>query len=119
MHIAAGTGPRRPSCDRFAVGKPGSHTPRQVRDVSRVGSLGQQALAVIHRPDLPVDGKAAYFRQPLRQDFDLTAISRFVLGPYSRVASPGERQEFADLLTQRLIDVYVGAWRRRGTGNLS
>jgi phospholipid transport system substrate-binding protein len=81
-----------------------------------IGSLGQQALAVINRPDLPVDGKAAYFRQLLRQDFDLTGISRFVLGPYWRVASPGERQEFSDLLTQRLIDVYGRRLAQAGDG---
>jgi phospholipid transport system substrate-binding protein len=74
-----------------------------------IGSLGQQVLAVIHRPDLPVDGKAAYFRQLLRQDFDLTGISRFVLGPYWRVASPGERQEFSDLLTQQISMATIGA----------
>jgi phospholipid transport system substrate-binding protein len=82
-----------------------------------IGSLGQQALAVIHRPDLSVDGKAAYFRQLLRQDFDLTGISRFVLGPYWRVASPGERQEFSDLLAQRLIDVYGRRLAQAGNGN--
>jgi phospholipid transport system substrate-binding protein len=81
-----------------------------------IGSLGQQALDVIHRPDLPVDGKAAYFRQLLRQDFDLTGISRFVLGPYWRVASPGERQEFSDLLTRRLIDVYGRRLAQAGDG---
>ncbi len=81
-----------------------------------IDSLGQQALAVIHRPDLPVDGKAAYFRQLLRQDFDLTSISRFVLGPHWRVASPGERQEFSDLLTQRLIDVYGRRLAQTGEG---
>jgi hypothetical protein len=82
-----------------------------------IGSLGQQVLAVIHRPDLPVDGKAAYFRQLLRQDFDLTGISRFVLGPYWRVASPGERQEFSDLLTQQIIDVYDRRLAQAGDGN--
>jgi phospholipid transport system substrate-binding protein len=71
-----------------------------------IGSLGQQALAVIHRPDIPVDGKTAYFRSLLRQDFDMTGMSRFVLGPYWRVASPSERQQFSDLLTQRIVDVY-------------
>jgi phospholipid transport system substrate-binding protein len=71
-----------------------------------INSLGQQAMTVIRRPDMPIETKTGYFRQLLRQDFDLNGISRFVLGPYWRVASPGERQQFSDLLTQRLIDVY-------------
>src|ERR1700722_1549176 len=82
-----------------------------------IGSPGQPALAGVHRPHLSVDGKAAYFRQLLRQDFDLTGISRFVLGPYWRVASPGERQEFSDLLVQRLIDVYGRRLAQAGNGN--
>src|ERR1700722_10511930 len=32
-------GPRCPRRDCFAAGKPGSHTPRQVRDVSRVDAV--------------------------------------------------------------------------------
>src|SRR6202034_212722 len=82
-----------------------------------IGSLGQQVLAVVHRPDIAVDGKTAYFRQLLRQDFDLTGISRFVLGPYWRAASPGERQEFSDLLTQRIIDVHGRRLAQAGDGN--
>jgi phospholipid transport system substrate-binding protein len=81
-----------------------------------IGSLGQQALAVIHRPDIAVDGKTAYFRQLLRQDFDMTGMSRFVLGPYWRVANPSERQEFSDLLTQRIVDVYGRRLAQAGDG---
>jgi phospholipid transport system substrate-binding protein len=82
-----------------------------------IGSLGQQALAVIHRPDIAIDGKTAYFRQLLRQDFDMTGMSQFVLGPYWRVASPVERQQFSDLLTQRIVDVYGRRLAQAGDGN--
>jgi phospholipid transport system substrate-binding protein len=82
-----------------------------------IGSLGQQALAVIHRADIPVDGKTAYFRELLRQDFDMTGMSRFVLGPYWRIASPSERQEFSVLLTQRIVDVYGRRLAQAGDGN--
>jgi phospholipid transport system substrate-binding protein len=82
-----------------------------------INSLGQQALAVIHRPDIPIDGKASYFRRMLRQDFDMTGISRFVLGPYWRIATPGEQQEFSALLTERIIDVYGQRLAQAGDGN--
>jgi phospholipid transport system substrate-binding protein len=81
-----------------------------------IGSLGQQALAVIHRPDIAVDGKTAYFRQLLRQDFDMTGMSRFVLGPYWRTANPDERQKFSDLLAQRIVDVYGRRLAQAGDG---
>jgi phospholipid transport system substrate-binding protein len=82
-----------------------------------IGALGNQALAVIRRPDLPLSGKAGWFRQLVQQDFDMTGISRFVLGPYWRVANPGERQEFSELLTQRLIRLYGRRLAQAGDGD--
>ena len=54
------------------------------------------------RADVPLAQKEDYFRQMLRQDADLEGISRFVLGPYWRVASAEQRQEF-----QRLFEDYI------------
>ena len=50
------------------------------------------------RADVPLAQKEDYFRQMLRQDADLEGISRFVLGPYWRIASAEQRQEFENLL---------------------
>ncbi len=70
-----------------------------------ISALGNQGLAVI-RSNAAIDQKAAYFHQVLRQDFDLARISRFGLGPYWRVASERERQEFASLLEDHLVRFY-------------
>jgi len=51
-----------------------------------IRTLGNQALDVIRDNSLPHQ-KQIYFQQLFRQDFDLPGISRFVLGPYWRVAS--------------------------------
>jgi phospholipid transport system substrate-binding protein len=67
-----------------------------------IRALGAQALAVL-RSDAPLDRKAAYFHQMLRQDFDLVGISRLVLGPYWRVASPAQRSEFCHLLEDYIV----------------
>jgi phospholipid transport system substrate-binding protein len=67
--------------------------------------LGNQGLEVI-RSGATRAWKASYFHQVLRQDFDLTNISRFVLGPYWRVASEGQRQEFWSLLADYLVRFY-------------
>ena len=40
---------------------------------------------------MPLAEKAAYFRQMIHRDFDLTGICRLVLGHYWRIASPAER----------------------------
>jgi phospholipid transport system substrate-binding protein len=55
------------------------------------------------RADVPLAHKEDYFRQMLRQDADLDGISRFVLGPYWRIASAEQRQEFEKLFEDYLI----------------
>ena len=50
--------------------------------------------------------KVTYFRQMLRQDFDLPDICRFVLGPYWRLASGHQRREFRVLLQDHLLHFF-------------
>ena len=70
-----------------------------------VQTLGNEALGVI-RADMPPAQKQAFFHQLLHQDFDLPGITRFVLGPYWRVASEPERQEFRSLFEEYIVRVY-------------
>jgi phospholipid transport system substrate-binding protein len=55
------------------------------------------------RSTASMDQKEAYFRQMLREDADLDGISRFVLGPYWRIASAEQRQEFRNLYEDYII----------------
>ncbi len=82
-----------------------------------ISALGNQGLAVI-RSNAAIDQKAAYFHQVLRQDFDLARISRFGPGPYWRVASERERQEFASLLEDHLVRFYGRRFAEYGGGSL-
>ena len=50
-----------------------------------------------------LDQKEAYFRQMLREDADLDGISRFILGPYWRIANAEQQQEFRKLFEDYLI----------------
>jgi phospholipid transport system substrate-binding protein len=70
-----------------------------------IRNLGNQAIEVIRSGASP-DQKSAYFHRALHQDFDLSSISRFVLGPYWRGASEAERQQFKDLLEAHLVRFY-------------
>jgi phospholipid transport system substrate-binding protein len=85
--------------------------------VAFIRALGEQTVSVIRRPDIPLAAKAAYFDQMVRQDFDLTGICRFVLGPYWRVASPAERQQFCDGFADRLVRFYGQRLAQSGSGN--
>ena len=70
-----------------------------------IGTLGDQGLEVIRSAETP-DQKVTYFREMLRQDFDLPGICRFVLGPYWRVASQPQRREFSELLQDHLLHFF-------------
>ena len=63
---------------------------------------GANAVLAEMRSAASLDHKGAYFRQVLHQDFDMDGISRFVLGPYWRAASPEQQQEFRALLEKHI-----------------
>ena len=64
--------------------------------------LGADVLEEM-RSYAPLDQKEAYFRQLLNQDFDMTEISQFILGPYWRIASPEQQQEFISLTEDHIM----------------
>jgi phospholipid transport system substrate-binding protein len=81
-----------------------------------IRALDNQAVLVI-RSDMPLASKAAYFRRMIHEDFDLTGICRFVLGPYWRVASPVERHKFRNLFANRLVRIYGRQLAQSGDGD--
>lgn len=84
--------------------------------IAFIRALGDQAVSVIHS-DMRLAGKAAYFQQMIDRDFDLTGICRFVLGPYWRVASPADQQQFRSLFADRLVHIYGRQLAEAGDGN--
>jgi phospholipid transport system substrate-binding protein len=84
--------------------------------VAFIRTLGAQAVSVIRSP-MPLFEKAAYFDQLVRQDFDLTGICRFVLGPYWRISSPAERQQFCDGFADRMVRFYGRELAQSGDGD--
>lgn len=87
-----------------------------------ITTIGNDTLAEM-RSTASLDQKLAYFRQMLSQDFDLDGMSRFVLGPHWRTASPEQQQEFRSLLEKhimlshgrRLAEVSGGEFRVTGS----
>ena len=67
-----------------------------------VAALGNQVLAVI-RDNSSIEQKRAYFRLVLQQDFDIPAIAAFVLGPFWRIATEGERLEIVQILDDYIV----------------
>jgi phospholipid transport system substrate-binding protein len=66
-------------------------------------STGANNVFAEMRSAASLDQKEAYFRQILRQDFDMDGIARLVLGPYWGTASPEQQQEFRGLLEKHIV----------------
>jgi phospholipid transport system substrate-binding protein len=84
---------------------PASSAERAATPVEFISILGNRGLEVI-RSAASVSEKATYFREMLRQDFDLPDMCRFVLGRYWRIASHHQRREFRHLFEEDLLHFY-------------
>ena len=70
-----------------------------------IQNLESQAMQVL-RPSVPTEHRSAAFRQLLARDFDMTGLTRFVLGPNARGLSPEQQQEFTVLLRDNMAEAY-------------
>jgi ABC-type transporter MlaC component len=84
--------------------------------IAFIRALGNQPASVI-RSEMPLAENAAYFRQMIHRDFDLTGICRFVLAPYWRIASRAERHQFRNLFADRLVRFYGRRPAQSGDGD--
>jgi len=73
--------------------------------VEFISVLGNRGLEVM-RSAGSFSVRVTYFRQMLRQDFDLPGMCRFVLGRYWRIASHHQRREFRHLFEDNLLRFY-------------
>lgn len=70
-----------------------------------ITNLGNRALAVLG-PDSSLGQRQKRFRSLFREDFDVPAIARFVLGRYWRLATPAQQHEFVQLFEQYVVMAY-------------
>ena len=79
----------------------------QADAVGFINQLGIQAIQVLG-PSVSSSARVQRFRELFGADFDLPGISQFVLGRYSRVATPEQQQQFLGLLQEYLAQAYAG-----------
>jgi phospholipid transport system substrate-binding protein len=70
-----------------------------------VSQLGEKTLDIINKKP-PKPERDQRFRSVLREGFDMEALSRFVLGPHWRTATPAQRQEFMKLFEDWIVSAY-------------
>ena len=69
-----------------------------------VNNLGRQLQVVVENPSS--QARRAEFRRMFRKDFDVHRLSWFVLGRFSRIMTPEERQEFLALFETYVVATY-------------
>lgn len=70
-----------------------------------VADLGQKTLDIINKKP-PKPERDQRFRAVLREGFDMTALSRFVLGPHWRTATDAQKKEFMKLFEDWIVSAY-------------
>jgi phospholipid transport system substrate-binding protein len=91
----------------FSVGiLAGAGSARAAGDPAKfVADLGTRAVDVLTSHVSDAD-REKRFRALFDEGFDLNAISRFVLGPYWKTATPAQQQEFAKLFEAYEVHSY-------------
>lgn len=72
-----------------------------------VQDLGNQAIDTLTGPDVTPAIRAERFRELLKQNFDVPAIAKTVLGRYWKVATDAEREEYLKLFEDFLVANYA------------
>ena len=70
-----------------------------------INNLGNRALEVLGNNTTPAQ-RVARFHELFREDFDVPAIARFVLGRYWKTATQEQQQEFVKLFEDYIALVY-------------
>jgi phospholipid transport system substrate-binding protein len=72
-----------------------------------VSELGTEALRVFGDTSITMDKREAEFRRLFLKNFDVNAISRFVVGNAWRTASDAEREEYRKLFEDYVVAAYT------------
>src|SRR3546814_11148543 len=72
-----------------------------------IAGLADEAVPVLTNPQVPEQQREQKFRELLDKGFDMTELSRLVLGRYWRQATPEEQSEFQGLLESYLVQLYA------------
>ncbi len=71
-----------------------------------IHQLGNQAIATLQTPGITLEEREARFRGILRQGFDVPFIGRFVLGRYWKRTAPEVRDDYLNLFSEYLLQIY-------------
>ena len=90
----------------FLTGVAQAQAPQPGASSQFIKALGDEAIATLRAPGLPLEQREAKFRSLLARGFDMEFIGRFVLGTYWRQATPEQQQEYLQAFNDYVLDVY-------------
>lgn len=72
-----------------------------------IAGLADKAIPVLTNRQIPESQREQKFKELLDRGFDMSELSRLVLGRYWRQATPQEQKEFEALLESYLVQIYT------------
>ena len=72
-----------------------------------IASLGEETISAITKPNVAPEKRLQEFERLFRKGFDVSTISRFVLGRYWRQASPEQRTQYQTLFADFIVNTYA------------
>ncbi|MFQ5955734.1 MAG: phospholipid-binding protein MlaC [Kiloniellales bacterium] len=72
-----------------------------------IQSLADQAIEVLQAKDATLAEREDRFRTLLKERFAVRTISRFVIGPYWRKATPEQRSAYLELFSDWIVKTYA------------
>ncbi len=72
-----------------------------------VKKLGDDAIAVLTKPESSEDERKRRYRELLEEGFAVRTIARFVLGRYWRTATPEQQSEYLALFRDFVLESYA------------
>lgn len=73
---------------------------------SFIQNLGDQGIQILRNSGMSQPQRKEQFSRLFRNDFDVPAISRFVLGRYWRTASAAQQEQFTKVFRDYVVAVY-------------
>lgn len=86
--------------------------PSEAAAKALIDGMAGDAISVLSAPGRSDTQIATKFHQILKQNFDITGISRFVLGRFWRSATPDQLTEYASLFEDYVVGIYANRFKQ-------
>ena len=94
-----------------AVASPAAAATDPEKARALIDGMAQEAISTLSAPNRTDAQIADKFHAILKQNFDLPAVGRFVLGRYWRMATPEQQAEYTRLFEDYIVGIYANRFK--------